>query len=55
MRRFANWLVEEGEVDLDPLIGVKAPKLDRTVIEPLTDVQGAAQGVRRQNEPRLDE
>jgi site-specific recombinase XerD len=39
MRRFANWLAKEGEVDVDPLIGVKAPKLDRTLIEPLTDVQ----------------
>ncbi|MDQ3416238.1 MAG: site-specific integrase, partial [Actinomycetota bacterium] len=39
VRRFASWLADEGEVNVDPLIGVKAPKLDRTVIEPLTDVQ----------------
>ncbi|MDQ3325461.1 MAG: tyrosine-type recombinase/integrase [Actinomycetota bacterium] len=37
VRRFSAWLVEEGELDVDPLLGVKAPKLDRTVIEPLTE------------------
>jgi site-specific recombinase XerD len=37
VRRFAAWLVEEGELDVDPLLGVKAPKLDTKVVEPLTD------------------
>lgn len=37
VRRFASWLAEEGEVDVDPFLGVKAPKLDQTVVEPLTD------------------
>jgi site-specific recombinase XerD len=37
VRRFAAWLAEEGEVDADPFLGVKAPKLDEKVIEPLTD------------------
>jgi integrase/recombinase XerD len=39
VRRFAAWLVEEGELAGDPLVGIKAPKLDSKVIEPLTDVQ----------------
>ncbi|MDI3331754.1 MAG: tyrosine-type recombinase/integrase [Micrococcus sp.] len=39
LRRFSEWLVEEGELDADPLIGLKAPKLDRKVIEPLNDAQ----------------
>lgn len=37
VRRFASWLADEGEVDVDPFLGVKAPKLDERVIEPLTD------------------
>ena len=36
---FSAWLTEEGEFDVDPLLGAKAPKLDRTVIEPLTETQ----------------
>ncbi len=39
VRRFSAWLAEEGELDSDPLLGVKAPKLDTKVIEPLTDDQ----------------
>ncbi len=39
IRRFSAWLEEEGEADTDPLLGIKAPKLDTKVIEPLTDVQ----------------
>lgn len=39
VRRFSAWLVEEGEIHADPLIGVKAPKLDAKVIEPLTSEQ----------------
>jgi site-specific recombinase XerD len=37
MRRFSGWLVEEGEIDADPLLGLKAPKLDSKVTESLTD------------------
>lgn len=37
VRRFSAWLVEEGEVDTDPLLGLKSPKIDTQVIEPLTD------------------
>lgn len=37
LRRFAVWLEEEGEIDEDPLLGLKAPKLDQKVTESLTD------------------
>jgi integrase/recombinase XerD len=37
VRRFTAWLTEEGEIETDPFLGVRAPKLDQTVIEPLTD------------------
>jgi site-specific recombinase XerD len=37
VRRFSGWLTEEGEQDTDPLLGLKAPRLDQAVIEPLTD------------------
>lgn len=37
VRRFSAWLVEEGEIDDDPLLGLKAPKLDTKVTESLTD------------------
>ena len=37
LRRFAAWLVDEGELDADPLLGMKQPKLDRKVVEALTD------------------
>ncbi|MCM0618763.1 tyrosine-type recombinase/integrase [Nocardioides bruguierae] len=39
VRRFSAWLAEEGELPADPFVGVKAPKLDERVIEPLTDDQ----------------
>jgi len=39
VRRFSAWLVEEQEIPADPLLGVKAPKLDTQVIEPLTSDQ----------------
>ncbi|CAN5323055.1 tyrosine-type recombinase/integrase [soil metagenome] len=39
IRRFSAWLVDEGEASSDPLLGLRAPKLDLKVIEPLTDVQ----------------
>jgi site-specific recombinase XerD len=37
VRRFTAWLTDEGEIPADPFLGVKAPKLDSKVIEPLTD------------------
>jgi site-specific recombinase XerD len=37
VRRFSAWLAEEGEIAGDPFLGVKSPKLDEQVIEPLTD------------------
>lgn len=42
LRRFSAWLAEEGETDADPLLGLKAPKLDAKVVEPLTEAQIAA-------------
>jgi integrase/recombinase XerD len=39
VRRFSAWLVAEGEQDTDPLLGMKPPKLDTQVVEPLTDDQ----------------
>ena len=39
VRRFSAWLAEEGEIPADPLLGVRAPKLDAKVIEPLTEDQ----------------
>ena len=37
VRRFAAWLAEEGELPGDTFLGVKSPKLDEQVVEPLTD------------------
>ncbi|ORU98870.1 integrase [Mycobacterium bohemicum] len=37
VRRFSAWLTEEGEFDADPLLGLKAPKLDTKVTPSLTD------------------
>ncbi|HET9871232.1 MAG TPA: tyrosine-type recombinase/integrase [Propionibacteriaceae bacterium] len=39
VRRFSSWLTDEGEYEVDPLLGVRSPKLDTTVVEPLTDVE----------------
>src|SRR6201993_618373 len=39
LRRFAAWLADEGELDANPLLGVKPPKLDAKVTEALTDDQ----------------
>ena len=39
VRRFSAWLVDEGELLADNLAGLKAPKLDSKVIEPLADEQ----------------
>lgn len=37
VRRFAAWLTLEAEIPADPFLGVKSPKIDQTVIEPLTE------------------
>ena len=37
MRRFSAWLEEEGEIDTDPLLGLKAPKLDSKIVKSLSD------------------
>jgi site-specific recombinase XerD len=37
LRRYAVWLADEGELDTNPLLGLKSPKQDRKVAEPLTD------------------
>lgn len=42
VRRFSAWLAEEEEIERDELLGVKPPKLDVPVIEPLTEAQIAA-------------
>jgi site-specific recombinase XerD len=39
LRRFSVWLEEEGEIDTDPLLGLKAPKLDSKMTASLTDDQ----------------
>nr|WP_211340924.1 phage integrase N-terminal SAM-like domain-containing protein [Xylanimonas allomyrinae] len=39
VRRFAAWLAEEGEIPADPLLGLRAPKLDQKIVEPLTSDQ----------------
>jgi site-specific recombinase XerD len=37
LRRFADWLVTEDEIDTNPLAGMQQPKLDRKVVEALSD------------------
>ncbi|WP_229115935.1 tyrosine-type recombinase/integrase [Parenemella sanctibonifatiensis] len=37
VRRFSAWLTEEGELETDPLLGMKPPKLDKPVTHPLSD------------------
>jgi integrase/recombinase XerD len=39
VRRISAWLLEEGEIDRDELIGMRPPKLDQKIIEPLSDEQ----------------
>jgi site-specific recombinase XerD len=39
VRRFSAWLAEEGEQGTDPLLGLHSPKLDKPVVEPLSDDQ----------------
>jgi integrase/recombinase XerD len=37
LKRYAAWLVDEGELDANLLLALKSPKQDRKVTEPLTD------------------
>jgi len=39
VKRFSAWLADEGEIHRDDLIGIRAPKLDTKVVEPLTASQ----------------
>ena len=39
VRRFSAWLLAEGEQQTDALAGLRAPKLDSKVVDPLTDEQ----------------
>ena len=39
LRRYATWLVDEGEIEANPLLGVKPPKLDTKVTDALSDEQ----------------
>ncbi|RYF60712.1 MAG: integrase [Comamonadaceae bacterium] len=36
VRRFSAWLAEEGEISSDALVGMKPPKIDQPVVEPLS-------------------
>lgn len=37
VRRFASWLTAGGEIHIDPFPGVKAPRVEPPLVEPLTD------------------
>lgn len=37
VKRFSVWLTDEGEQDVDPLVGLKPPRLSERLIEPLTE------------------
>lgn len=37
VRRFASWLTAGGEIETDPFPGVKAPRYEPPLVEPLTD------------------
>lgn len=37
LKRFSKWLAEEGERPSDPLLGLKPPRLDTKLVEPLSD------------------
>ena len=39
VRRFSAWLVDEQEAETDNLLGLKAPKLDVKVVDPLSEVE----------------
>jgi integrase/recombinase XerD len=37
VRRFSDWLADEGEIPVDPLVGITSPQLDTAVVGPLTE------------------
>jgi site-specific recombinase XerD len=39
VRRFASWLTAGGEIGTDPFPGVKAPRVEPPVVEPLADTE----------------
>lgn len=39
VRRFASWLTAAGELPADPFPGVKAPRVEPPLVEPLTDAE----------------
>jgi site-specific recombinase XerD len=39
LRRFSSWLVSEGEIDVDPLLGLRSPKIDQKVVSALSEDQ----------------
>lgn len=39
LRRFSAWLADEGEIPTDHLTGLRPPKLDSKVVQPLSDDQ----------------
>lgn len=39
LRRFSAWLLEEGEQPADRLVGLRPPRLDVKIVEPLTDAE----------------
>lgn len=39
VRRFSAWLTAEEVLDRDELVGMRAPKLDQKIIEPLTEAE----------------
>ena len=39
LKRYAAWLVDEGELSSNPLAGLKPPKADHTVVDAITDEQ----------------
>jgi integrase len=39
VRRFASWLTAGGEIHTDPFPGVKAPRVEPPLVDPLTDAE----------------
>ncbi|MCR6491706.1 tyrosine-type recombinase/integrase [Cellulomonas sp. P24] len=39
LQRFAAYLLDEGEIPADPLAGLRAPKIDTKIVQPLTEPQ----------------
>lgn len=39
VRRFSAWLLAEDEIEADPFLGMKAPKIDQEVPKPLSDAE----------------